>query len=453
MTANPGFLGFAETVLGGSDQSPARHHRALISRLQAVLDGGCDRLMVQMPPGYAKSTYGSVLFPAYFLSRHAGSQIIATSHTASLAEHFGRQVRRVVVEYGECLDLRLAQDSRAAGRFSLQSGGGYFAAGIRGPITGRRADLILIDDPIKSWAEAESLVYRDAMYDWYRAELTARLKPNGRIVLLMARWHEDDLAGRLLRGPGDWQNLRLPALAEAGDILGRALGEPLWPAWQDEAAIIRQRAEVGERAFAALYQQSPKPPEDALFNTKTVMVVPDIPALKRTVRAWDLAATLPGAGRNPDYTVGLKLGAAQDDFLIVLDVIRFQSSPAGVVARIKAAAQLDGFTTVIALPQDPGQAGVAQVAALTADLAGYRVDATVESGAKITRAMPAATLMDGGKVRLLAGPWNENFLRELEAFPDSQKDDQVDAFSRAVNVLAVPGGAPARRINVLLMNR
>jgi predicted phage terminase large subunit-like protein len=453
MTANPGFLGFAETVLGDLDQSPARHHRELIKWLDAVLEGQCDRLMVQMPPGYAKSTYGSVLFPAYFLSRHAGSQIIATSHTASLAEQFGRQVRRLIVDYRELLNLRLAQDSRAAGRFSLEPGGGYFAAGIRGPITGRRADLIVIDDPIKSWAEAESPVYRDALHDWYRAELTARLKPKGRIVLLMARWHEDDLAGRLLRGPGDWQNLRLPVLAESGDVLGRKEGEPLWPAWQDEAAISRQRAEVGERAFAALYQQNPKPPEAALFNTKTVMIVPDIPALKRTVRAWDLAATLPGAGRNPDYTVGLKLGAAQDDFYIVLDVVRIQASPAAVIAKIKEAAKLDGFATLIALPQDPGQAGVAQVASMTAELVGYRVTASVESGPKMTRAMPAATLMDSGKIRLLAGPWNENFLRELEAFPESQKDDQVDALSRAVNMLVVPGGEPARRANVFLMNR
>jgi predicted phage terminase large subunit-like protein len=269
----------------------------------------------------------------------------------------------------------------------------------------------------------------------------------------MARWHEDDLAGRLLRGGGDWQNLRLPILAEPGDVLGRIEGEPLWPAWQDEAAISRQRAEVGERAFAALYQQNPKPPEAALFNTKTVMIVPDIPALKRTVRAWDLAATLPGAGRNPDYTVGVKLGAARDEFYIVLDVVRFQASPAGVIARIKEAAKMDGSATLIALPQDPGQAGVAQVAGMTAELVGYRVAATIESGPKITRAMPAATLMDGGKIRLLAGPWNENFLRELEAFPESQKDDQVDALSRAVNTLAVPGGEPARRANVFLMNR
>lgn len=453
MAVNPGFLGFAESVLAESDQMPARHHRELISCLEAVLDGRCDRLMVQMPPGYAKSTYGSVLFPAYFLSRNAGSQIIATSHTASLAEHFGRQVRRVIIEHGQALDISLARDSRAAGRFSLENGGSYFAAGIRGPITGRRADLILIDDPIKSWAEAESLVQRDALYDWYRAELTARLKPNGRIVLLMARWHEDDLAGRLMQGPGAWQNLRLPALGEADDILGRVPGEALWPAWQDAAAINRRRAEVGERAFAALYQQRPRPPEDALFDTKKISVMAEIPELKRTVRAWDLAASIPGAGRDPDYTVGLKLGLTEGGQLIVLDIIRLRASPGVVVARIREAAQSDGAATMIALPQDPGQAGVAQVASLRNELLGYQISASVESGAKITRAMPAATRVDAGQMILLAAPWNENFLAELQAFPESHKDDQVDALSRAVNTMATTQMAQMRRVSVPLMGR
>ncbi|OYV44466.1 MAG: hypothetical protein B7Z75_04030 [Acidocella sp. 20-57-95] len=409
--------------------------------------------MVQMPPGYAKSTYGSILFPAYFLSRHKGSQIIATAHTASLAEHFGRQVRRTITEHANILDVELAKDSRAAGRFSLLDGGGYFAAGIKGPITGRRADLILIDDPVKSWAEAESLVYRDALYDWYRAELTARLKPKGRVVLLMARWHEDDLAGRLMRAAGHWDVLRLPALAEPDDPLGRRLGAALWPEWQDETEIARRREEVGERAFAAIYQQRPRPPEAALFNVRTVRIVPVLPEVTRSIRAWDLAASLPGSGRDPDYTVGLKLCIGLDNKLFVADIIRLQASPAQVAARIIATARADGTATIVALPQDPGQAGLAQIALLTTGLIGYNVNASVESGPKIMRAMPAATQMDAGNVVLIAAPWNDAFLSELGAFPDSQKDDQVDAFSRAVNTLATTSGTATRRLNMSLLGR
>jgi predicted phage terminase large subunit-like protein len=453
MTGKAGFFGFAERALIPLGQSPARHHRALIEALDDIAEGRCDRLMVQMPPGSAKSTYGSVLFPAYFLSRHPGSQIIATAHTASLADHFGRLVRGVINTHGEGLKVSLTKDSRSAKRFSLEDGGGYFAAGVRGPITGRRADLILIDDPVKSWAEAESPAFREALYDWYRAELTARLKPNGRIVLMMTRWHEDDLAGRLMRTGGQWQSLTLPALATTNDMLGRAVGEALWPAWQDVEALVRRRAEVGERAFSAMYQQNPRPPAMSLFNTKTIRIIAQVPLLKRSVRAWDLAATLPGSGRDPDYTVGLKIGLTTDNMIVVLDIIRLQATPFQVETAIAGAAKSDGTKTIIALPQDPGQAGVSQINYLKRNLVGYPIISTIETGAKITRAMPAAAQMDAGNIMLLAAPWNENFIAEIAAFPDSHKDDQVDAFSRAVGTLATGHQTATHKLSVSLFGR
>ncbi len=432
---------------------PARHHELLIEKLDDVTEGRCDRLMVQMPPGSAKSTYGSILFPAYFLSRHKTAQIIATAHTASLADYFGRHVRKAIAEHGEWLGVTLAKESRASAKFTLEEGGEYFPAGVRGPITGRRADLIIIDDPVKSWAEAESRASRDALYDWYRAELSARLKPGGRLVLIMTRWHEDDLAGRLMAGDPAWENLRLPAIAESGDAMGRAVGEVLWPEWQDGAAVLRRRQEVGERAFSAMYQQRPRPPDAALFKVEAIRILAQAPEVLRTVRAWDLAATLPGAGRNPDYTVGLKLGLVAGGDLVVLDVIRFQGSPAQVEARIHAAAKADGVGTILALPQDPGQAGAAQVAMLKRSLSGFQVVSSPETGAKVLRAMPAATQVDGGKVALLAAPWNENFISEIREFPDSAKDDQVDAFARAVNTLVTTNSQAARRVNVALLGR
>ncbi|OYV25510.1 MAG: hypothetical protein B7X08_05315 [Acidocella sp. 20-63-7] len=216
----------------------------MIEKLEELATGRKDRLMVQMPPGSAKSTYGSILFPAYFLSRYKGSQIIATAHTASLADHFGRNVRNTVIEHSAYLNLEIARESRASARFSVLDGGEYFSAGVRGPITGRRADMIIIDDPIKSWAEAESITFRDALYDWYQAELSARLKPGGRILLIMTRWHEDDLAGRLMASESGWSSLKLPAVAERNDALGRLPGQVLWPEWQDEGAILRRRGEV-----------------------------------------------------------------------------------------------------------------------------------------------------------------------------------------------------------------
>ncbi len=200
MEARSSFLDFACAVTRARGETPARHHRLLIEHLQNVADGVTDRLMVLMPPGAAKSTYGSVLFPAYWFSAHPASDVILACHTASLAEHFGRMTRRVINEQGKSFGLSLTADGRAAGRMVLQGGGQYFAAGVRGPITGRRADLIVIDDPIKSWADADNRFARDALHQWYRTELISRLKPGGRIVLIVTRWHADDLAGRLIAG-------------------------------------------------------------------------------------------------------------------------------------------------------------------------------------------------------------------------------------------------------------
>ncbi|WP_297490688.1 phage terminase large subunit [Acidocella sp.] len=453
MAEAAGFLEFCRQAMAAKGQRPAAHHEMLIGRLQDVADGRCDRLMVQMPPGSAKSTYGSVLFPAWYMARQSQAQVIAVAHTASLAGHFGLGVRRAIEAHGGWLGVEITKVSKAASRFMLTQGGEYFASGVRGPITGRRADLILIDDPVKSWAEAESQLSRDGLYDWYRGELSARLKPGGRIVLIMTRWHEDDLAGRLQASEGGWACLRLPAIAGAGDALGRAPGEVLWPEWQDAAAVARRRLEVGERTFAAMYQQAPRPPEDALFRTERIRLLAEAPVVRQCVRGWDLAASLPSAGRSPDYTVGLKLGVMADNLLVVLDIVRFQGSPAQVEARIQETARLDGAGVIVALPQDPGQAGAAQIAMLSRGLAGFRIVSSPERDAKVVRAMPAATQMDGGNMLMVAAPWNDAFMAELKAFPQGGKDDQVDALSRAVNTLAAGAAQPARRLNTAFISR
>jgi predicted phage terminase large subunit-like protein len=446
------FYSFATHALEEQRHVPARHHKALITALERVAEGSTDRLMVQMPPGAAKSTYTSVLFPAWWFSRHPASQVIAACHTASLAAHLGRRVRNTILQYGEDLDIRLVAGSRAATEFGLASGGEYFAAGVRGPITGRRADLILIDDPIKSWAEADSRAARDALADWYRGELMARLKPKGRIVLIMTRWHEDDLAGRLLQEDDPWTVLRLPAIAEAGDPLGRHPGEALWPEWEDAETISRKRRAVGERAFAALYQQQPRSDEGNLFDMSRITIIDSAPATRRQVRAWDLAATAPAPGRDPDYTVGLKLGETEAGRMVVLDVIRRRARAAEVETLLTETAKLDGPQTLVALAQDPGQAGVAQIAYLTRSLAEFQVVATPETGAKLTRAMPAAAQIDSGNLDMLRSSWTDALLGELRSFPDGEKDDQVDALARAVTMLATRPAA-SRRINIPFLQR
>jgi predicted phage terminase large subunit-like protein len=434
---------------------PAAHHALLLDELARVADGSTDRLMVLMPPGSAKSTYASILFPAWWFVRHPGSSVIAASHTADLAEHFGRQVRALVVEHGPRLGYALTADNRAAARWQISRRGQYYATGVRGPITGRRADLAIIDDPVRSQADADNKALRDSTWTWFRSDLTTRLKPRGRVIVIMTRWHVDDLCGRLLAlQPDEWRTLRLPALAEANDPLGRAPGEALWPEWEDRAALERKRAIVGERAWSALFQQDPRPDAGNMFRVERIAVLAalSVPPGSRTIRAWDLAATAEREGGDPDWTAGVKLSLDDAGRVAVLDVVRLRGDAAEVGATIARTASRDGREVVIGLPQDPGQAGKTQVTYLAKELRGYTTRASPETGSKIKRAEPVMAQAQSGNLAVLQAPWTAAFIDELREFPHGAKDDQVDALSRGFALL-IAEPEPGRRARVEIMGR
>ena len=448
-------IGWAMMVLQRDGQVPARHHRLLIAELDRISRGDIDQLMVLMPPGSAKSTYTSLLFPAWCFTQHPTSSVIATSHTTSLAEHFGRQVRELVREYGDRLGYHLHANRHAAGQWQTTERGEYFATGIRGPLIGRRADLVIIDDPVKSEAEADSLLLRDRVWNWYRFDVTTRLKPRGRVVLIMTRWHMDDLAGRLLaQHPAEWRVLRLPALAEENDPLERPPGAALWPEWEDEAALQRKRETIGERAWSALFQQSPRPLVGSLFKTECIDILDMVPTPDNNamVRGWDLAATSDVGGHDPDWTAGVKLARDDRGRFIVLDVVRIRGTPRQVEESVGEAARVDGRAVTIGLPEDPGQAGKHQTNYFTRQLAGYRVDTSRETGSKLTRATPVASQVEAGNLAIVRATWNHAFLEELRDFPFGRKDDQVDALSRAFTVLT-ERGHPARRVTLPVLMR
>ena len=181
-------------------------------------------------------------------------------------------------------------------------------------------------------------------------------------------------------------------------------------------------------------------------------VVEGAPADMGSVRAWDLAATADGDGRDPDWTVGLRLGREASGRFLVLDVVRLRGGPHEVEEAIVATAHQDGRAVPIGLPQDPGQAGKHQVAWLAGRLAGHRVVASAETGAKLTRALPVAAQAEAGNLRLLRGRWNRALLDELRDFPHGRKDDQVDALSRAFSMLA-DAPPPVRRLHLPIMSR
>jgi phage terminase large subunit-like protein len=307
------------------DVIPAKHHLLLIDALEDVERGDIDVLIVTMPPGSAKSTYGSVAFPAWYLGRHPERCIIAASHTSELAERFGRKVRNLVsgAEHGRAFPkCGLSADSKAAGRWDTDQGGEYFAAGVGGSVTGRRADLAIIDDPVKSREEADSETIREKQWAWWRDDMTTRLKPGAAVVVIMTRWHEDDLGGRLIEDlKASSQRVRLLSLsmeALENDPLGREVGDPLWPEWFTPQMIETAKREP--RTWSALYQQQPRPIGGGEFKVEWLAYWQRTPATGNRIILVD-----PSSGKNKkrgDFTSMWVVGRGADGNDYVIDGVR-----------------------------------------------------------------------------------------------------------------------------------
>lgn len=418
---------------------PARHHRLLIENLERVSAGEIDRLAVFMPPGSAKSTYASILYAPWYLANHPKDAVIAASHTAELAEKWGRKVRNLLSEHRHVLGVGLAADSQAAGRWETEHGGEYFAAGVGGSITGRRADLAIIDDPVRSREEADSALIRERTWDWYKSDLYTRLKPGGRIVLVQTRWHENDLAGRLLEdmesGGDKWEVISLPALAEADDPLGRAAGEPLWPDWEGVEALERKRRAVGPRDWSALYQQRPAPEEGDYFKSEWIKTVAQLPAASglRVYGASDYAVTADGG----DYTVHVIVGLDRDGKMFLLDLWRGRSSSD---VWVESFCDLVAKWKPIGWAEEQGQIRSGVGPFLERRMRERRTfvarDQFPTRGDKAVRAQSIRGRMAlNGLYVSVSAPWLADFRSELLSFPAGKHDDQVDALGLAGQLL------------------
>ena len=446
---------FCEAALAPLGFKPAAHHRELIRRLQRVAEGKTRRLMVCMPPGAAKSVYVSQFFPAWFLSRRSRLTIIAASHTSDLAEDNSRKTQANVRDMAEVLGYGLASESLSGWRTT--NGGEYKPAGVGGPITGRRARLAIIDDPVKGADSVATEAARNKTWDWFLTTMRTRMIPGAALVVVMTRWHEDDLGGRLLSRQGDlWEVMSLPAQAGKDDPLGRAPGEFLWGdvaygeglhSYADDLREAKAESERNGsmRVWEALYQQNPRPLEGSLFKVANIKRIEQIPAgITQVCRAWDLASTAQSGRNDPDFTAGVKLGRTKDGSYVVLDVLRDRGGPDDVENWIVNSAKSDGQAVRVGLPQDPGQAGKTQVLYLTRKLAGHRVESSPETGDKETRAGPIASQCNVGNLIVVTHDsqgnklgWVEPFLDELAGFPNGSKDDQVDALSRAFSMVGL----------------
>lgn len=398
---------------------------------------GISRLIIEVPPRHGKTMTVSRLFPSWGLGRNPYMRFMLASYGASLAEKNSRVARNFIRSpYYQAIfpDIKLAGDSANVRSWDLADyEGGCDAFGIDGSATGKGAHGLICDDLVKNRAEAESALMRDKTWDAFTGDLYNRLEPFGFIVMMFTRWHSDDPVGRAVEMEQEgWARIHLPAIAEENDMLGRDIGEALWPERYSEETLGKIKSAIGEYNFASQYQQRPMPSKAGLFDVSKIKIIDYIPPNLEKVRFYDLAVT---AKKHSDYTVGLLLGIDKQENIYILHVYRVQKTPVYVEADIVSNAMMDGRETRIRLEAE--KAGIVQLDYLLQrpELRGFRLDAKAPEGDKYTRAQPIASRVNAEKVFTIRGEWNRAFLDECAVFPMGSHDDQVDALSGAYDAL------------------
>jgi predicted phage terminase large subunit-like protein len=363
-----------------------------------------------------------------------------------LAERFGRRVRGYVAEHSNILDVSVSGESSAAGRWDTDKRGEYYAAGVGGSITGRRADLAIIDDPVRSREDADSQLIRDKQYEWYKFDLSTRLKPGAAVILIQTRWHEADLAGQILAEEGDkWKIISLPMEATSiDDPLGRQLGEPLWPEWFNDE--MRADAKRDPRVWSALYQQNPVAEDGNMFKREWFHFVDHLPPMD-TMRFYggaDYAVTSNGG----DYSVIAIIGIDPEGNLYLVDLWRQQASSD---VWVEAYCDLVKKWRPMAFAEEQGQirSGVGPFLERRAiERSAFCVREQFPTrGDKAVRAQSIRGRMAMRGLRIHKdAPWKSDLINEMVAFPAGVHDDAVDALGLVGQLLdkILPGLAPER---------
>lgn len=422
------------------------HFRAMQSVLDRVTAGALRRCYFQIPIRHGKSEHNTIGYAVYRLERDPRTRIIVGSYNQSQAQKFSREIRRLARARGVAMSV----ERDAAGEWETAAGGGVRAVGAGAGVASVNADLILIDDPIGSRAEAESAADREAVWDWLTSDILARAEPKTAVLFTMSRWHQDDPAGRLLeRHPHVWHILDLPAEAEDADPLGRPLGAPLWPELRGADWLAEKRVELLEYGFASLLQGRPRPREGGMFKWEWWRMLDTLPATGRYVRYWDMAGTRPKTkGADPDFTAGALLTRTAQGETVVAHVCRFRVEVAARDAAIVAQARADlatfGHRVVYWLERQAGIGGEDATAALVRQLQGLGLAVFTEhaTGSKADRATPLAAAAMAGNVYLGPEtpdqPWRDAFRLEAADFPHGKHDDQIDAAAGAFAKVGQP---------------
>lgn len=398
------------------------------SQLERFTRGEFNRLMLFVPPQHGKSSLVTERYPAWRIERDPSLRVIIGAYNSTHAERFGRQIRRIVQGRVE-----LSAERCAAGDWETYCGGGCRSVGVGAGVTGRSADLVIIDDPVRGREEAESPAYRNRVWEWYTDDVYTRLQPGGQVILIQTRWHEDDLAGRILAsedGPS-WTLISLPAEAEENDPLGRAPGEPLCPERFDAAALADRKRVLGSYSYAALYQQRPAPAEGALIKQAWLRFY-DVPPdqFDTVIQSWDMAFK---AEVDSSYVVGQVWGRRGADCYLIDQVRARLDFPATIRAVCALSARYPEAKVKLVEDDANGPAVIQTLRGQVPGLVPVRATAS-----KLARAAAISWLFEAGNVWLpRSAPWIDDYVAEICTFPSAANDDQMDATSQALARLTI----------------
>ena len=414
-----------------------RHHAILSKKFEEIAQGKLKRLMISLPPRHTKSEFGSFLLPAWFLGRDSTKKIIQCSNTAELAVGFGRKVRNLVDSeaYARIFpNVGLRSDSKAAGRWSTNGGGEYFAIGVGGTVTGKGADLLIIDDPHSEQeaaiASSNPEVY-DKVYEWYSSGPRQRLQPGGAIIVIMTRWSKRDLIGKILqmnaeRDGEDWEVINLPAILPSGNSL--------WPEFWSIEELTALKNELPVSKWNAQYQQSPTGDSGALVKREwwKLWEGEDPPKCEYIIQSWDTAFT---KNERSDYSACTTWGVfyknenPDDSNIILLDAFKSRMEFPELKAKAMEMYKEWEPDAFIIEAKASGAPLIYELRSMGIPVSEFT---PTRGNDKISRMNSVTDLFASGKVWAPGRRWAEEVIEEMAAFPNSDHDDLVDSSTQAL---------------------
>jgi predicted phage terminase large subunit-like protein len=427
---------FAQAIMPAFEPSPC--HQLIIEYLEKLLSGKIKKLAIIAPPRHGKSLLGSVMLPAFALGRNPHETIITCSYGSDLSETWGRRVRNTLSDpaFREIFQgCQLSPESAAVYRFETTAGGEYSAVGRGGPITGKGASLLILDDLLKDSAEANSEAVCRSIIDWLQSVCLTRLTPGGRVLAIATRWSERDPMGWILQQHG-WTVLHLPAFAEANDLLGRQPGEALWSSRYPVEALEAIRCDVGSRVFQCLYQGNVAAAQGTIFKRDWFRHYVQTPEkFSRIIQSWDTSFK---TSKTNDYSVCATLGQNQNG-IYLLSLYRAKVEFPELKRKVGELADQWQPQEILIEDRASGQSLVQELKVATT----YPVIPVAVDRDKETRAAAVTGYFESGRVLFpeqAAAGWVIDLEDELASFPSGLHDDCVDAIVQALNRLRDAGG-------------